>query len=183
MLNANQQINQSEAHSSPSSNSAPISSPSTLISAFTASLGEEQAKPEKQAWSLINLMDQAHALLAPYLRSLYIRVLNRQFGEVDPLTSQERRIFDSYTPWQRAVITTGSPLGMPEHRPYLSTMPGPTPGGPPPQAAPAPGPPAGVALPVPAAAPMPGPSQAPDPMPGPSQAQHPRRNRSRKTTG
>jgi hypothetical protein len=112
---------------------------------------------------------------------LYLRVLRSPFGAPDPLTSEERQLFDSYQPWERNLYTTGDPLGIPEYRKNLCAMPGRTKNvhqGPP---GPPPGPPAAAPAPVvvlpPAAAPapvivhppglMPPTMQPPEPAPAP----------------
>ena len=62
----------------------------------------------------------------PYLLELALKVLTNQDQDVDPLTSKEREIWNSFSRWERSVILTGSPLGMPEWRTDLCAMPGPS---------------------------------------------------------
>lgn len=57
---------------------------------------------------------------------LALKVLTNQDQDVDPLTSKEREIWNSFSRWERSVILTGSPLGMPEWRTDLCAMPGPS---------------------------------------------------------
>ena len=67
---------------------------------------------------LINSMNDAKELkeIRPYLLDHALKILTNQDLEVDPLTSQERTDWNKFSTWERSVILTGSPLGIPEWR-------------------------------------------------------------------
>jgi hypothetical protein len=134
---------------------------------------KKQAQGSCAVQAVINLINQTQAFANQYLLGLYLRVLRSPFGSPDPLTSEERKLFESYQPWERNLYTTGNPLSAPEYRTRLCAMPGrpkyvpPAPMGPMgPPAAPAAAAANPAAAPVPPLAP-PGPTVVPDPLPQP----------------
>jgi len=130
------------------------------LEAFTQqqlNLISNQAKEgNEDCWQAVNLINTAKQLARPYLLELCFKILRSPPEVAEPLTPQERSFYEQFTPWQRSMITTGSPFGIPEYRQGLIAMPGRT------RPAPAPmGPP-------PAAPPLAQPVQMPPPPPRPS---------------
>lgn len=95
--------------------------------------------------SLIMRSEDTQARAQPYLLDLQLKILRSSTQDPDPLTPEEREFYNRFSPWERNVITTGSPIGIPEYRTRLIAMPGETIPAPPPP----PGPMPNVAAPVP----------------------------------
>ena len=119
---------------------------------ITSVLCEEATAHEKT----INqkLISQINEDLRPHLLEEALKILINQDLDFDLLTSEERKFWNSFSQWERSMLLTGSPIGIPEWRTRLCSMPGPTPE--------VPAPPAPAAIPAPA--PLP---QAPAPAPAP----------------
>ena len=84
---------------------------------------------------LINLINDTKEIneIRQYFFDHALKILTNQDPDVNPLTPQERTARHEFSTWERSVILTGSPLGVPELRTNLSAMPGPTPVAPPPR--------------------------------------------------
>jgi hypothetical protein len=123
---------------------------------------EEFEERETQAKQLIKNLQANQEQLKSYLRRLYLGILINQNPELEALTPSEKLLYDRYTGWERSLITTGNPIGIPEYRTGLHLrMPGRTTMGP---MGPPPPPPPGPAIPPP---PIPVPAP---PQPGPSRS-------------
>lgn len=147
---------------------------------------QNQATGSSAIQALINLINQTQAIANNYLRELYLKVLRSPFGSPDPLTSEERTLFENYQPWERNLLTSGNPLFAPEYRTRLCAMPGRPKNLPPAPMGPMVPPAAPVANPVPvqaapAAPPGPGPQVEPIRRPAAAPAA-PVRNRRMKRT-
>jgi hypothetical protein len=116
------------------------------------------AKPSLREKRKINhqLINAIEINQRPYLLEVAIKILSNSNPDIDPLTSEERHLWNSFSQWERSVMLTGNPIGIPEWRPYLCKMPGrneaaaPPPAvvAPPPAAVAAPPPPPGLPLPL-----------------------------------
>ena len=124
-----------------------------MATLITSVLCEEASTHEKT----INqkLINQINEDLRPHLLEVALKILINQDLDFDPLTSEERKFWDSFSLWERSVILTGDPTGIPEWRTQLVAMPGQLP------AAPAPPGPAAVQVPAPPPPPPPAPNPAP----------------------
>ena len=123
---------------------------------ITSVLCEEASMHEKA----INqkLINQINEDLRPHLLEVALKILINQDLDFDPLTSEERKFWNSFSQWERSMLLTGNPIGIPEWRTQLVGMPGRTPT--------APAPPAPAVVPAPAPPPLP-PAPAPAPAPAP----------------
>jgi hypothetical protein len=74
---------------------------------------QEQAKGTSANQTVINLINKTQAIANSNLMDLYLKVLRSPFGSPDPLTSEERTLFENYQPWERNLYTTGNPLCAP----------------------------------------------------------------------
>jgi transposase InsO family protein len=165
-----QSMPEQTTHTTQANQSTLISMASQLIQTI-----KNQTTASTPAQALIRLINQTQAITNQYLLGLYLKVLRSPFGAPDPLTSDERQLFESYQPWERNLYTTGDPLSAPEYRKGLCAMPGPTKnvplGQPGPLQHPAAAPQAPVLQPLPPVAAPPAPMPPPLLLPGPAPAQ------------
>ena len=115
----------------------------TLIASVLCKEATTQEKMINQ-----KLINQINAYLRPHLLEVAQNILINQDLDFDPLTSEERKFWNSFSQWERSMLLTGNPIRIPEWRTRLCSMPGPAPTAPAPPApaapppAPAPPPPA-----------------------------------------
>jgi len=135
---------------------------------------------ETQAKQLIKNLQANQDQLRPYLRRLYLAILTSQDPNLEALTPSEQLLYNRHAGWERSLLTSGDPLGIPEYRSGLfCKMPGPTPAAAPPQPPPPVGGPMGppAVLPVPVGPPIPGTSVRGRTTRDPSRGRMPRRKR------
>jgi len=72
---------------------------------------------DDQAKQLIKLFEANQVIIDPYLRDLHIRVLRSQPNDPEVFTPHERKLYESFEPWERSLRTAGSPIDIPEYRP------------------------------------------------------------------
>ena len=111
-------------------------SDAVMVTLITSVLCEEASTHEKSIDQKIN--NQINEDLRPHLLEVALKILINQDLDFDPLTSEERKFWNSYSQCERSMLLTGNPIGIPEWRTRLCSMPGPAPTAPPAPAAPPP---------------------------------------------
>ena len=100
-----------------------------LAMLITSVLCQEATTQEKLIYQ--ELINQINEDLRPHLLELSLKILIIQDLDFDPLTSEERKFWNSFSQWERSMLLTGNPIGIPGLSTQLCCMPGPTPVAPP----------------------------------------------------